>query len=131
MTTTDTLNLPVKTYALAQRLVREARAQETRIAARKAAYEAGEEVPQPDDEGEDEIKRLTWAEFGMLAYIELRGDPSVRELEEAANNGVEGMRHLLRQLRKRGVVTLTRHLNARKQITGGSYSIAEDIEDAA
>ncbi len=131
MTTTDTLNLPVKTYALAQRLVREARAQETRIAARKAAYEAGEEVPQPDDEGEDEIKRLTWAEFGMLAYIELRGDPSVRELEDAANNGVEGMRHLLRQLRKRGVVTLTRHLNARKQFTGGSYSIAEDIEDAA
>ncbi len=121
----DTLNLPVTTFQIADKLSREAELQQARKLARLAAYAAGEDVGNPDEEEEDEIKRLSWAEIGMLAFIESRGNPSVKELESFAHNGVEGMRHLLRKLRKRGLVKLTRHLNSRKQFTGGTYSIVK------
>ena len=66
---------------------------------------------------------LSWAEFGLMAYIEMAGDPSVTELADAATNGQEGLRHLLRKLSKRDLIQLTRHVNGLKRFTKGTYSV--------
>lgn len=70
-----------------------------------------------------ERKDLNWAQFGMLCFIEMHGDCPVSAIEAQTTNGVEGNRHLLRQLRDLELVGLTRHTNQRKQFTGGTYAL--------
>lgn len=71
-----------------------------------------------------QMPELSWAEFGLLAYIEMHRDVNVANLEQAATNGKEGLRSLLGKLRKRGLTQLKRHVNEKKRFTHASYSLA-------
>jgi len=69
---------------------------------------------------------LSWAELGLLAYIEICGAPTVKQLEEAATNGLESVRHLLKKLKRRNLIELTRHVDGNKRFTEGTYSLKAD-----
>lgn len=71
----------------------------------------------------NQMPELSWAEFGLLAYIEMKGDVLATDLEKAATNGKEGLRSLLGKLKKRTLVKLTRHVNEKKRFTHATYSL--------
>lgn len=68
---------------------------------------------------------LNWRERGLWAHLDTVGPSSFEDLLAAGDIGKEGLRHLIKSLKKKGVVEIPRIRDDKNRFTSSKYRLTD------
>lgn len=68
---------------------------------------------------------LNWRERGLWAYLTEHGPTSFEDLMRAGDIGKEGLRHLIKSLKKKGIMEIPRIRDGKNRFTSSKYQLTD------